>query len=87
MTLRSQSMNKRKEFVIIGQNIRQLRQQAGYAQEEFAHVVGIARGHYGRIERGEHGPTAAALIKIALVLNIEVGLLFPKLVELKKLNN
>lgn len=78
-------MNKRKEFVIIGQNIRQFRQQAGYAQEEFAHVVGIARGHYGRIERGEHGPTAAALIKIALTLNIEVGQLFPSISDLEKI--
>ncbi|PIR10253.1 MAG: transcriptional regulator [Gammaproteobacteria bacterium CG11_big_fil_rev_8_21_14_0_20_46_22] len=78
-------MNKRKELVAIGKNIRHLRKEQGYSQEGFAAFVNISRAFYGRIERGEHNVSAMNLIKIAKSLNIEVGCLFPNLSELKKI--
>lgn len=40
------------------------------AQDEFAGLAGIARSHMGKIERGEHMPTLALILKISLALKI-----------------
>lgn len=78
-------MKKRKEIIIIGKNIRRLREERGYAQEAFAHHINIGRAFYGRIERGEMAPGSLILIKIAKALHVEVGELFPSLRILKEI--
>lgn len=75
-------MSKRKEDILIGKKIRELRKEQGYSQEAFAAHVEIARGAYGRIERGEHNVSSRTLIRIARALSVEVGELFPTLAEL-----
>jgi transcriptional regulator with XRE-family HTH domain len=40
------------------------------AQEALAHLAKIERSHVGKIERGEHMPTLAALLKIAKALGM-----------------
>lgn len=62
---------------ILGTRIRELRQKAGYSQENFAYEVGFGRGYYGGIERGEHNVSTLNLIKIAKKLKVKVGDLFP----------
>lgn len=46
-----------------------LRTEQGVAQETLAHLAGIERSHMGKIERGEHMPTLAMILKIARALS------------------
>jgi len=49
--------------------VRTVRTAHGIAQEELAALAGIERSHMGKIERGEHMPTLALILKIAKALN------------------
>lgn len=53
-----------------GQAVRAARLAQGVAQDEFASMAGIARSHMGKIERGEHMPTLALILKISAALSI-----------------
>ncbi|WP_047526720.1 helix-turn-helix domain-containing protein [Pseudomonas sp. 11/12A] len=52
-----------------GLGIRAARTELGIAQEELASLAGIERSHMGKIERGEHMPTLALILRIAAALN------------------
>jgi len=43
--------------------------EQGMAQEELAALAEIERSHMGKIERGEHMPTLALILRIAAALN------------------
>lgn len=51
-----------------GAAVRALRTEQGVAQEKLAHLADIERSHMGKIERGEHMPTLAIILKIARAL-------------------
>ena len=51
-----------------GAAVRAARTRRGIAQEALAHLARIERAHVGKIERGEHMPTIAAVLKIARAL-------------------
>ncbi|WP_034690180.1 helix-turn-helix domain-containing protein [Acidovorax sp. MR-S7] len=51
-----------------GSAVRAMRLEQGFAQEELAALAGIERSHMGKIERGEHMPTLALILKIASAL-------------------
>lgn len=51
-----------------GATVRAMRTERGVSQEALAHRAGIERSHMGKIERGEHMPTLALIIKIARAL-------------------
>src|SRR3546814_11982575 len=51
-----------------GAAVRAIRTEEGIAQETLAHLAGIERSHMGKIERGEHMPTLAVILKIARAL-------------------
>lgn len=51
-----------------GMAVRMKRTEQGTAQETLAYRAGIERSHMGKIERGEHMPTLAILIRIAEAL-------------------
>jgi transcriptional regulator with XRE-family HTH domain len=51
-----------------GAAVRALRTEQGVAQETLAHLAVIERSHMGKIERGEHMPTLAIILKIARAL-------------------
>ena len=70
---------KNPKLTLLGQQIRRLREDKGYSQEEFAAFAEIDRAYFGGIERGERNVTAINLIKIAEALKVEVGMLFPSL--------
>ena len=53
-----------------GTAVRSARTTRGIAQEALAHLSRIERSHVGKIERGEHLPTIAAVLKIARALGI-----------------
>ncbi|MCC4113965.1 helix-turn-helix domain-containing protein [Aromatoleum toluclasticum] len=52
-----------------GQAVRAARMEQGMAQEELASLAEIERSHMGKIERGEHMPTLALILRIAAALN------------------
>jgi transcriptional regulator with XRE-family HTH domain len=56
-----------------GEAVRSARLVDGIAQEALAHLAGIERSHMGKIERGEHMPTLALILKIARALNRSAG--------------
>lgn len=56
-----------------GAAVRAIRTEEGIAQETLAHLAGIERSHMGKIERGEHMPTLAVILKIARALGRSAG--------------
>lgn len=75
---------RNRNLSLIGQQIRKLREAKKISQEEFASLANLDRAYYGGIERGERNFATLNLIKIAVALDVEVGALFPKLVELRR---
>ncbi|NMY08814.1 MULTISPECIES: helix-turn-helix domain-containing protein [Pseudomonadota] len=53
-----------------GKAVRAFRMDQGIAQEELAGLAGIERSHMGKIERGEHSPSLALILKIATALKM-----------------
>lgn len=53
-----------------GNAVRSARTTRGIAQEALAHLAKIERSHVGKIERGEHMPTIAAVLKLAKALGM-----------------
>lgn len=51
-----------------GAAVRAARTAQGVAQETLAFRAGVERSHMGKIERGEHMPTLALILKIAAAL-------------------
>ncbi len=62
----------------ISENIKYLRKQAGYTQEQFANEVGIKRSLVGAYEEGRAEPRLQTLQKIGEVLNVTSDALIAK---------
>jgi len=77
-------MDKDPRLVLLGKQIRKLRKEAGFSQENFAAEAGLDRAYYGGVERGESNIASINLIQIAIGLGVEVGELFPTIKALKK---
>ena len=56
-----------------GSAVRAARLQRGMAQEQLATEATIERSHMGKIERGEHMPTLALILKIARALGMSAA--------------
>lgn len=70
---------KHPALIKLGKRIRELRKAKGFSQEEFAYEVDLDRTYMGGIERGERNIAAINIIRIAKVLKVEVGELFPSI--------
>jgi len=75
---------KNRQLVLLGRQIRRLREETKLSQEEFAGLANIDRAYYGGIERGERNVAALNLIKISDALDVEIGKLFPPLSALRR---
>ena len=53
--------------------MRATRLEQGVGQEKLAGLAGVARSHMGKVERGEHMPTLALILKIAAALGISAA--------------
>ncbi len=63
---------KDKQYLLkIGDNIRTVRKQRGYSQEEFADVAGFSRSYYTEVETGKRNISVLNLIKIIEALNVD----------------
>ena len=59
-----------------GRHIRELRDQQGYTQEEFAHRAGMHVTYVSGIERGVRNPSLTKIHQLAIALGMTVGELF-----------
>jgi transcriptional regulator with XRE-family HTH domain len=57
-------------------NLRRLRHEKGWSQEEYADRAGIHRTYVSDLERGARNPTIVVLDKLAGPLGVSVGRLF-----------
>jgi len=61
--------------VLLSQNVKRLREAAGYSQETLAEKAGISLPFLGAIERGEKWPRPSTLAGIALALDVNAYIL------------
>lgn len=64
---------------LLGVRIRELRKNRHLTQEQLAEKVGINPKYVSSIERGKENPTLDIFIKIAEVLEVNIGELFQQL--------
>ncbi|MFK5972622.1 MAG: helix-turn-helix transcriptional regulator [Flavobacteriaceae bacterium] len=64
---------KKKQLILLGIQIRNLRKNKGLSQESMALEAGIDRSYMGSIERGERNVSFLTLVKIATVLECEIS--------------
>lgn len=57
----------------LGANIRRLRQEAGWSQEDYADRAGIHRTYVSDIERGARNPTITIVEKLAKPFKVKPG--------------
>ena len=58
-----------------GSVLRDFRTEAGISQEELGSRAQIERSHMGKIERGQHMPNLALILKLAVALSASPGAL------------
>ncbi len=58
-------------LIQLGDNIRRIRNQRGYSQEEFAEIAGFSRSYYTEIETGKRNISVLNLIKIVEALKAD----------------
>lgn len=66
-----------------GKMLRLKRKSAGYSQESFAAYVGIERGNYGKIERGEVNIKLETLYKLTNALDCDFEEIMPERLKYK----
>ena len=57
----------------LGLNVRRLRLDKGWSQEQYAFEAGIHRTYVSDIERGARNPTATVIEKLAMPLGVAPG--------------
>lgn len=60
-----------KALILVGKNIKRLRELKGYSQREFADICNMESSQIGRIELGKINTSVSVLFKIAEVLQIK----------------
>jgi len=57
----------------LGANVRKLRLEKGWSQEDYADRAGIHRTYVSDIERGARNPTVTVVEKLAKPLGVQAG--------------
>lgn len=57
----------------VGRNLKRIRKEKGWSQEELAFESGLHRTYISGIERGARNPTVLILAKIAETLNVAIS--------------
>lgn len=76
-------IKKHPNLIKIGNQIRTVRSSKGFSQEGLAAAATLGRTYMGRVERGEQNISIQNLIKIAFILDVDVGELIPPISELE----
>ncbi|MHB8509821.1 MAG: helix-turn-helix domain-containing protein [Candidatus Dormibacteria bacterium] len=66
---------------LFGVRLRELRERAGWSQEELAGVAGLDRSYLAEIEKGRRNPGLSTLLKLGSALQCRVGDLVPPEIE------
>lgn len=66
---------------IVGQRLRQRRQELGYSQEVTSEKAGLHPTYIGQVERGEKNATIESIEKICIALDYPMEDLFNKIVS------
>jgi len=61
---------------VLARNLRALRGEMGWSQEELARRVGLHRTYVGAVERAERNISIDNIERLARVLKVEIGELF-----------
>jgi transcriptional regulator with XRE-family HTH domain len=59
--------------VVFGRTIKRFRVERGLSQEEAGLRCGVARGFFGKLERGEANPTFATILKVSSGLEVSAA--------------
>ena len=59
--------------VLLGKNLRHIREEQGFSQESFADAVGLHRTYIGGIERGERNVSLMNIVEIARALRVDLS--------------
>ena len=59
----------------VGRNLKRIRKEKGWSQEELAFESGLHRTYISGIERGARNPTVIILTRLAETLNVAVSAL------------
>jgi transcriptional regulator with XRE-family HTH domain len=62
----------------LGSEIRRLREEHGWTQNQLSVYAGVSQPTVNQIETGKRNPSTATLVKLAKALDVEVSDLFPK---------
>lgn len=66
-------MDKNKEYLQqIGNNLRKIRNKAGFSQQELADNSNVAKSTIQRIEKGELNPSVILLRNISDAMNVDL---------------
>lgn len=65
---------------IVGERIRNYREQAGFSQEKLAELANCHRTYIGQIENAKKNPSVENIGKIARALNISLETLFENII-------
>lgn len=63
-------MDIRKKF---GKRLRQLREERGWSQEEFADRAGLHRTYVSAVERGVRNPTLSVIERLAKAVGVSMA--------------
>jgi transcriptional regulator with XRE-family HTH domain len=77
--------DKPARLIAIGNHIRSVRERRHMTQLEVALEADMGRAYYGRVERGEANITVLNLVRLAVVLDVEVGDLLPAIHDLRSM--
>lgn len=69
------SKNRQKLYTDIGKRLLSKRKELDLTQEEVAELLKMSAAYYGKIERGEKGPSLEKLILINQVMKIDLNYL------------
>ncbi len=56
--------------VLVGRNVRRIRQKKGLTQERFAELSGFSQQYLSDLERGRRNPTVVTLFELATALGV-----------------
>jgi transcriptional regulator with XRE-family HTH domain len=69
-----------------GKALKEFRIEMGISQEKLSEIALIERSHVGKIERGEHLPNFALILRLSKALSIRPGLIVDRASELMGLS-
>jgi transcriptional regulator with XRE-family HTH domain len=71
--------------MLVGRNVKRIRQKKGLTQEQFAEISGFSQQYISGLERGQRNPTVVTLYELAMALGVShMELVRPTSRELKR---